>query len=314
MTNLTRGFHHITAISGHPQITMDFYHGILGLRLVKQTVNFDDPNTYHFYFGDYKGSPGSILTFFPWAGARAGVIGDGQVSEILLKAPKGSLDFWLKRLTSFNVEAKKIKRFNETLIAFKDPFEMPLYLVEDEHITEETYLFDDITKNEAITGVRGVSMNLYDYTLTRDLLVNTFDYEIKDENDQFLRLKSTTENYTIDLRKHKTVKAEMGVGTIHHIALNVDSLELEQDYQRRLKEIGYYPTEVKDRNYFKSVYFKDNNHILFELATKNPGFWIDETLETLGEALKLPKQYEPYRIQIEQVLIPFKKRVLKKVK
>jgi glyoxalase family protein len=158
-----------------------------------------------------------------------------------------------------------------------------------------------------------VAINLEDYTKTKDLLVNTFFYHQTNEDDTFVRLSSTDHNYTIDLRKKPSVKAKMGVGTVHHIALSVDSLE-EQAFQSQLKRLGYTPTEVKDRNYFKSIYFSDHNQILFELATKNPGFTIDEPLETLGETLKLPKQYETYRHQIEAVLLPFNKRVLRKSK
>lgn len=314
MNRQTYGFHHITAISGHPQITMDFYHGFLGLRLIKQTVNFDDPNTYHFYFGDYNASPGSVLTFFPWAFSKPGVIGDSQVSEIGLLIPKGAYDFWKHRLTAFNTTVTEEIRFNEKLIKFKDPFGLPLYLKESDQALTKSYVFDDINESSSIIGVGGVVLSLEDYTKTKDLLVNTFFYHQTNEDDIFVRLSSTDYNYTIDLRKKPSVKAKMGVGTVHHIALSVDSLEEEQAFQSQLKRLGYTPTEVKDRNYFKSIYFRDHNQILFELATKNPGFTIDEPLETLGETLKLPKQYEPYRHQIEAVLLPFNKRVIRKSK
>lgn len=292
---------------------MDFYAGILGLRLVKQTVNFDDPETYHFYFGDEQGKPGTIITFFPWAGARQGQIGDGQVGVTMYAVPKGALPFWEKRLGEFNVLYKKLNRFDQTVLQFDDPHGLHLELVETTTGELNTWAFDGITKEVAIKGFAGAVLFSAYPEKTAELLEQTFGFRKITEDVDYIRYQSEAGiGNTIDIKKTSSGPSRMGVGTVHHIALRTDDLNSQQDWQRTIRSKGFGVTEIRDRNYFTSIYFREWGHILFEIATDEPGFAIDEPLEELGKALKLPEQYEPYRERIEKGLLPFEVRTVKK--
>lgn len=307
MFNRTKGIHHITAIVGHPQENVDFYAGVLGLRLVKKTVNFDDPETYHLYFGDEAGEPGTIITFFPWASGRQGVIGDGQVGIISYAVPEGSLEFWEKRLEKFNVPFEKTKRFGENYLQFDDPHGLHLEIVERAEGEGNSWTFGDITSEVAIKGFGGVTLFSTQPKRTKELLENVMGLEFIGKEDNHMRFRSTAKiGNIIDLKITPTKRGAPGVGTVHHIAWRAIDDKDQIEWKSSLSKKGYYVTEVRDRNYFNSIYFREDGEILFEIATDPPGFSIDEPQEKMGEQLMLPDQYEHLREQLKSNLIPIK--------
>jgi glyoxalase family protein len=311
MSKRTMGIHHITAIVGHPQENVDFYAGVLGLRLVKQTVNFDDPGTYHLYFGNGGGKPGSIITFFPWAGASQGTIGGGQVGVTSYVVPKGAMEFWEKRLEKFNVSFSKLERFGEEYLEFDDPHGLHLEIVEREEGEVNTWNFGGVTSEVAIKGFGGATLLSTQPQKTAELLENVMGLERIGEEGDLVRFRSTAEiGNIIDLRLTPTGRGQMGVGTVHHIAWRASDDHDQLDWKKYVESYGYGVTPVKDRNYFNAIYFREHGEILFEIATDPPGFAHDESQETMGEKLMLPEQYEPHREQIKQRLLPFEVRVL----
>lgn len=313
MQKQTAGIHHITAIVGNPQENIDFYAGILGLRLVKKTVNFDDPQTYHFYFGDEKGTPGTIITFFPWVGAYPGVIGDGQVGITSYAIPTGAMDFWQERLKNFNIQTVKSERFGETVLQFSDVHGLHLELVEREEGSLNHWQFDDITPEVAIKGFAGAILYTAQPEDTMRTLENVMGLEKIAEDDKFVRFRATSElGSTIDVKKTSLGIGRMGVGTVHHIAWRAQDDADQIEWQQFVRENGFHVTPVQDRNYFNAIYFRERGGILFEIATDPPGFAHNESLETMGEKLMLPPQYEIYREQLERHLPPVTVRTLKK--
>jgi glyoxalase family protein len=311
MSKKTMGIHHITAIVGHPQENVDFYAGILGLRLVKQTVNFDDPGTYHLYFGNEGGKPGTIITFFPWAGAYQGRIGDGQVGVTSYAVPKGALNFWESRLEMFDIPNTKINRFGETYLEFDDPHGLHLEIVEREEGEINNWTFGDVTSEVAIKGFGGATLFSSHPNKTAELLEKVMGLEYVDKEGDFVRFRSTAEiGNIIDLKVVPTERGQMGVGTVHHIAWRASDDKDQLDWQKYVAQNGYGVTAVQDRNYFNAIYFREHGEILFEIATDPPGFAHDESHETMGEQLMLPSQYEQYREQLERSLIPIKVRKL----
>ncbi|WP_404331885.1 ring-cleaving dioxygenase [Mesobacillus maritimus] len=311
MRKQTMGIHHITAIVGHPQENVDFYAGVLGLRLVKQTVNFDDPGTYHLYFGDEGGKPGTIITFFPWANAYQGKIGDGQVGVTSYVVPKGAISFWEKRLTKFKVSFSKMERFGEQSIGFDDPHGLHLEIVGREEGETNTWSFGEITPEVAIKGFGGATLLSAQPNKTGELLEKVMGLEFVGKEGDFARYRSTADiGNIIDLKLSSIGRGQMGVGTVHHIAWRAIDDQDQLDWQRYVAANGYGVTSVKDRNYFNAIYFREHGEILFEIATDPPGFAQDESSETMGEQLMLPAQYESHREQIERGLLPFKVRVL----
>jgi glyoxalase family protein len=311
MEKKTLGIHHITAIVGHPQENVDFYAGILGLRLVKQTVNFDDPGTYHLYFGNEGGKPGTIITFFPWAGARQGRIGDGQVGVTSYAVPKGSFEFWKKRLEKFKVPYTEMERFGEQYLEFDDPHGLHLELVEREEGEMNSWKFGDITPDVAIKGFGGATLLSTQPEKTAELLEKVMGLELIGSEGDFTRFRSSADiGNVIDLKLTAIGRGTMGVGTVHHIAWRAIDDKDQLDWQKHVSANGYSVTSVRDRNYFNAIYFREHGEILFEIATDPPGFAHDETQETMGEKLMLPEQYEPNRGQIEQGLLPFEVREL----
>ncbi|MCP3764551.1 ring-cleaving dioxygenase [Domibacillus sp. A3M-37] len=311
MSKKTMGIHHITAIVGHPQENVDFYAGVLGLRLVKQTVNFDDPGTYHLYFGDEGGKPGTIITFFPWVGARQGTIGDGQVGVTSYVVPKGAMEFWEKRLAKFEVPVTKMERFGEQYLEFDDPHGLHLEIVEREEGEKNTRQFGEVTPDVAIKGFGGATLLSARPEKTADLLENVMGLEKMGEEGDFVRFQSSADiGNIIDLKLTSVGRGQMGTGTVHHIAWRAEDDQDQLDWQKHVASNGYGVTPVQDRNYFNAIYFKEHGEILFEIATDPPGFAHDESEETMGENLMLPEQYESRRGQIERVLPPFEVREL----
>lgn len=311
MVKQTSGIHHITAIVGHPQENVDFYAGVLGLRLVKQTVNFDDPGTYHLYFGDKGGKPGTIITFFPWANAHQGVIGDGQVGVTSYVIPKGSMAFWQKRLEQFEVSYMKARRFGEVVLQFDDPHGLHLELVEREEGKPNGWEFGGLTEQTAIKGFGGATLFSSQPGKTAEVLENVMGLIRVGEEDGLLRFHSTADiGNVIDVKMTTTGRSRFGVGTVHHIAWRAIDDEDHLDWKRHVEEEGYGVTEVRDRNYFNAIYFREDGDILFEIATDPPGFAYDESEETMGENLMLPAQYEQHREELNRRLIPFEVREL----
>lgn len=311
MSKKTMGIHHITAIVGHPQENVDFYAGVLGLRLVKQTVNFDDPGTYHLYFGNEGGKPGSIITFFPWPGAHQGVIGDGQVGVTSYVVPKGALEFWKKRLEKYNVRFTIMNRFGEEYLEFDDPHGLHLEIVEREEGENNTWTFGEVTPEVAIKGFGGATLLSTQPNKTAELLENVMGLELVGKEGDFARYRSTADiGNIIDVKLTPIGRGQMGVGTVHHIAWRAIDDEDQLDWKKHVSNNGYGVTPVQDRNYFNAIYFREHGEILFEIATDPPGFAHDESQETMGEKLMLPSQYEPHRDQIEQILLPIQVREL----
>ncbi|WP_375345775.1 ring-cleaving dioxygenase [Priestia megaterium] len=311
MSKKTAGIHHITAIVGHPQENVDFYAGVLGLRLVKQTVNFDDPGTYHLYFGNEGGKPGTIITFFPWANARQGKIGDGQVGVTSYVVPKGAMDFWEQRLAKFGIPATKMERFGEQYLGFDDPHGLHLEIVEREEGEKNTWQVGEINSDVAIKGFGGATLLSVKPHETAQLLEDVMGLKKIGEEGDFIRFQSSADiGNVIDLKLTTIGRGQMGVGTVHHIAWRAKDDEDQLEWQKYVADSGYGVTAVRDRNYFNAIYFKEHGEILFEIATDPPGFAHDESLETMGEKLMLPEQYETHRDQIERALIPFEVREL----
>lgn len=307
----TAGIHHITAIVGHPQENVDFYASVLGLRMVKQTVNFDDPGTYHLYFSDQEGKPGTIITFFPWADAHQGKTGDGQVGVTTYVVPINAMTFWENRLEKFQIDFNKTERFGETYLTFNDPHGLQLEIVERKTGEQNTWNFGNVTPNVAIKGFGGAILLSSQPAKTAQLLEEVMGFEKIGEENDLIRFKSYGDiGNIVDLKATPSGRGQMGVGIVHHIAFRATDDEDQLNWQQYVGSKGYKVTPVQDRNYFNAIYFREHGEILFEIATDPPGFAHDESQETMGKTLKLPEQYEKHREQLENVLIPIEVREL----
>ncbi len=305
---MANGIHHVTAIAGPANRNLDFYTRVLGQRFVKKTVNFDDPGTYHFYFGDAAGRPGTIMTFFPWEQAAPGRLGVGETQETVYRVPKASLGFWMHRFVEQGVEHEDLEqRFGETVLPFRDPDGMRLSLVGLEGIEqEEAWTVDGIPAEHALRGFQGVTLLLERIDATAAVLTNVFGFEKLGTQGTVTRYKAPGIDIggIVDLREAgQFLPARPGAGSVHHVAFRAaNDAEQAAMAEKLRKEHGLPSTEQKDRDYFRSVYFRSPGGVLFEIATDEPGFAVDEPADQLGTALKLPKGLEPYRARIEQVL------------
>ena len=301
------GIHHITAIASDPKKNFDFYKKVLGLRFVKKTVNFDDPTTYHFYFGDNAGSPGTILTFFPHPDLPKGRAGPGQAVEIAFAIPKSAMSFWVDRFHILGVDYQgPEKHFDETVIRINDPDGLMLEFVGVDDLPEDNlWTTDDIGADVAIRGFHSVSFWVGDQAKTAKHLTSQLGFKLVGNDGSRYRYATgeTGLGQIVDLREIPGMwRGAPGAGTIHHVAFRVGDDEAELKVRAGLEEDGLHLTPVIDRNYFHSVYFREPNGVLFELATDNPGFDIDEPIETLGQTLMLPAKYEQHRAEIAAVL------------
>ena len=301
------GLHHVTAIAGDPQTNVDFYSGVLGLRLVKKTVNFDDPSTYHLYYGDGVGSPGSIMTFFPWPGARAGALGTGQTRTTQFAVPEGSLSYWRKRLEESLVRAEDVERFGVPGLAFADPDGLRLELAASATAGDARRPWNGSTVpvEHAIRGFDGVTLLHADSASTEQLLADAMGFRRVAEDGRRVRYESGdggSGTFVDLLRDPGASFGRVAGGSVHHVALRVVDDAAQADWQERLFGAGHPTTEVKDRQYFHSIYFREPGGVLFELATDNPGFATDESVEELGSGLRLPPWYESARDRIEKAL------------
>lgn len=307
MENKILGLHHITAIAGDAQRNYDFYTKTLGLRLVKKTVNFDDPQTYHFYFGDEVGSPGTILTFFPWANVRQGNNGAGMATEIGYSTPKGSLDFWKARFEEMNVRHGDIReRFGERQLVFQDPDGLWLSLIEAKQIDHRKgWETAEIKSDAAIRGFHTVTLTLNDIRATAAILTEVFGYKLVEQEGSIYRYQTNAVESAAFVDLLEAPQAKRGInagGTNHHVAFRVKDEATLMEIRKKIVARGLHITEKINRDYFFSLYFREPGGVLFEIATDNPGFATDETVENLGTTLQLPDQYEPMRDQIEKGL------------
>lgn len=301
--------HHVTAIAGEPRRNLDFYAGLLGMRLVKLTVNYDDPGTYHFYFGDELGRPGSLLTFFPWDGGRPGRQGTGQINGVALAIPQGSLGYWVERLLSRGVKYEgPSRRFGEQVLAFADPDGMMLELVAAPSAAGlEGWRDGPVPAEHAIRGVRGITIWEDGDAGSAAFLTGTMGYTVREEADNRVRLESGSDRLgsVVELRRAPGFwRGTDGVGTVHHVAFRAGDDAEQLVRQRELREMGVQVTDVRDRTYFRSIYFREPGGVLFEIATDGPGFTVDESPAELGSALRLPARLEGLRQRLEASLPP----------
>lgn len=302
------GLHHITAIASDPQRNVDFYTGVLGLRLVKITINYDDPGSYHFYYGDEAGTPGSILTFFAWPGGYKGARGTSQATVTSFSVPEGSLGEWQKRFDQHGVRYEApVRRWGEEALTFYDPDGLQLELVA--HLgAEERQAWSEgpIPVEIATRGFHSVTLALRDKTRTHKLLTETMGFELLREEGVRSRYAAGAQGTarTVDILTLPEVPhGGVGVGSVHHVAWRTPTDDQQTAWQQTLQRLRYQVSPVMDRQYFHSIYFREPGGVLFEIATDRPGFTADEPLESLGTQLRLPEWLEPNREQIQKRLL-----------
>jgi glyoxalase family protein len=311
-TPLITGLHHITAMASDPQKNLDFYAGLLGLRLVKKTINFDAPDVYHLYYGDETGKAGSIMTFFPFgASPYRGKQGIGQAATTSFSIPMKALDYWMKRFDQYKINYKEPQtRFNEAVIYFEDPDGLGLELIANDTDVRPPFTYGHIPAEFSIRGFWGSELWETSYERTEALLTGHLGYQFVGETGVRRRyLPQNTEGglagkYVDILWDANQRYGQGGIGTVHHIAFDTPTDASQKSVREILLSKGYAPTQVLDRQYFHSIYFREPGGVLFEIATNPPGFVLDETVENLGTALKLPPWEEARRGQIEQLLQP----------
>lgn len=312
------GIHHVTAIAGPPQPNLDFYMGLLGLRFVKKTVNFDDPGTYHFYYGDEVGHPGTILTFFPWPDALPGRAGSGMAVATAFSIPGASLDYWMGRFAdrAYDFEAPQA-RFDEAVLSFRDPDGLHLELVTHteageglpRHVEEPGWEGGPVPTAHTLRSFHSVTLCVEGYERTARLLTETFSYEAAGEEEtpqghRFrFRSPGQARGNVVDLLcQPQRPGGRMGAGVVHHVAFRTKNEDEQLQWREEIAALGFNVTPVLDRQYFKSIYFREPGGVLFEIATDPPGFTRDEPADALGTQLKLPPWLEPRRTAIEQRL------------
>ncbi|MBX3012298.1 MAG: ring-cleaving dioxygenase [Caldilineaceae bacterium] len=304
-----QGIHHITAIASDPQANINFYHSVLGQRLVKRTVNFDDPATYHFYFADEVGTPGTVLTFFPWRHMARGVRGNGEVAATAYSVPTAALDYWYSRLDAQGIVVRERKaRFGANVIAFDDPDGMEIELIaSDERATIQPWLAGPVPAEYALRGFHSATLWVGQAAPTAALLTQQLGYTLVGQEDNRYRYQGASQDVGlyIDLVERPGMPpARLGAGSVHHIAFRtVDDAE-QVAYKTLLHKANYGVSPVMDRQYFHSIYFRSPGGVLFEVATDAPGFTYDESVAELGSHLKLPSWLEPERASIEASVVP----------
>jgi catechol 2,3-dioxygenase-like lactoylglutathione lyase family enzyme len=308
MAREVHGIHHVTAIAGDPQANVDFYVGVLGLRLVKKTVNFDDPGTYHFYYGDDSGNPGTILTFFPWAGAPKGRPGNGQLTVTSFSIPENAMGYWAERLKKLRVDYRgPFSRFDEEVVSLHDPDGLQLELTSAVGETRPGWRNGFIPPEYAIRGFFGVQLAEEGYERTAGLMTATLGFRSVREQGNRFRYESGAGGagtYVDLLCQPAGRHGVMGVGVVHHVAWRTPNADAQLELRREIARLGYNASPVMDRSYFRSIYFREPGGVLFEVATDPPGFAIDESPENLGAGLKLPFWLEKERATIERILPP----------
>jgi len=305
----TPGIHHVTAVAGDPQQNMDLWVETLGLRLVKRSINQDDPSTYHFFFADAEGTPGTSMTFFPWENLQQGQVGTGQVSRTAFRVPEGSLDYWEDRFDEYGVDYHdRVDRFGETVLPFRDPDGLPIELVEVEIPDDDPTVpwTEFVPEESAIRGFHSVTLWLADPHQTKELLrtmgleeVGTEESPGDTPGDERTRFAATGPvGKYVDVLP--TIEgSRQGHGTVHHVAFQTPTDEDQAAMRKAVSTHSVRPTNQINRHWFRSVYFREPNGVLFELATSGPGYTSDEPLDELGETLILPGKFGGQREQIE---------------
>ncbi|MCM3042407.1 VOC family protein [Paenibacillus motobuensis] len=310
--SVTTGIHHITAIVGDVQESVDFYAGVLGLRLVKRTVNYEAPDLYHLYFGNENGDPGTIMSFYPLESDHQGILGGGQVGVIVLAVPPGSMFYWRQRLKDFGITYMDLVRFNEEYVRFADPSGLLIDLVESQEGPFSLWQFGGIPEGYAIKGLAGALLFSCNSAKTVEVLQEILGLDYIGEEEGLLRFKAADSlGNVIDLNSENLPRGCSGAGTVHHMAWRTKDKEEQMKYHELLEVSGMEPTPVVDRQYYKSLFFREPGGILFQVATDGPGFDNDEAPESLGNELMLPDMYEDKRERIAKRLKPFQVRVVK---
>ncbi|WP_226007839.1 VOC family protein [Natrinema salinisoli] len=293
------GIHHVTAIGSDPRRNLEFYTETLGLRLVKRSVNQDDVSVYHLFYGDHGGSPGTSMTFFPYPDARQGQVGTGQASAVAFLIPEGAVEFWTERLTDAGVDAERHERFGDTVVSFEDPDGLPLELVARADAPAGDPPEGSVPDEHAIRGFFGVTLSLATAGPTEEVL-RAMGYSRTDEGGSRRRYESSGDlGYVVDiLEEPQAPRGQPGAGTVHHVAFQTTADE-QSEWRDVLSGQGLRPTEIIDRKWFESVYVREHGGVLFEFATEEPGYTVDEELEELGERLVLPEWLEDRRGEIE---------------
>ncbi len=303
--------HHVTAIAREPQRNLDFYAGTLGMRLVKLTINYDDPGTYHFYYGDEQGRPGSLLTFFPWTGGRPGRQGTGQINGVALAIPPASLGYWVERLLSRGVRYEgPVRRFGEQVLAFADPDGLLLELIATPRVAGlEGWRDGPVPAQHAVRGVHGVTIWEDGDAGSAGFLADTMRFRPIGEEENRLRLESGSDGLgtMVELRRAPGFwRGTDGAGTVHHVAFRAADDAAQAARQEEIRRMGVAVTDVRDRTYFRSIYFREPGGVLYEIATDGPGFTVDESLTELGTSLKVPARFEAMRERLEVALPPLR--------
>jgi glyoxalase family protein len=303
-----QGIHHVTSITGDVQKCVDFYVGVLGLRFIKKSINQDMPDTYHIYFGDYVGSPGTAMTFFGWPSWPKRRAGSGQITTVSFSIPQGSIDFWKTRLLKLGVNPKQTSRFGADSIVVVDPDGIELELVPCSS-NQPWVPWQDapVDTDHAIRGFHSVTMTVAEATATVDLLVKTMGF--RKVGQEGLRTRFETghggPHATVDVvQAPEGPEGEESLGTVHHVAWRAADPEHQSEWRDALVKAGRNVTPVIDRYYFKSIYFREPGGVLFEIATDGPGFTIDETAESLGSSLSLPPWFQVRRDRLDKTLPP----------
>lgn len=306
MPSTIKGIHHITAVSGPAKENYDFYTKILGMRFTKKTINFDDPFTYHLYYGNFEATPGSSITFFPWQGVVQGSPSSGETTITSYAVPVGALAFWREHFSKQSIEIlSEGSRFGDKQILFKDVEGMKNEIVEAAGVDDIIpHPADGFHEKDAIRGFYGATLSLHDIGRTAELM-SEFGWSEKGSDGDTTRYAVESDNNLgtiLDLKKEPGLSGRFGRGSIHHIAFRVPDDDTQMEWRNKLLEMGFTPTPVQNRYYFRSIYFREPGGVLFEIATDTPGFTVDEPLESLGSELKLPPWNEPYRNEIENRL------------
>ena len=294
------GIHHVTAITGDAQANVDFYVGTLGLRLVKLTVNFDDPTSYHLYYGDEAGSPGSIMTFFAWPGAFRGRQGTGQVGVTAFAVPAASIDWWQQRLAARGVAATSAcERFGQPVVSFADPDGMRLELVGVDNDPRQPNARGTVPGEHGVRGFHSVTITAEGYERTAGLLTGQMGFAPVGEAGNRFRFAAEGD---ASAGRVVDVVCAPGAGTVHHVAWRTPTDADQAGWLEKLRPLGFNASPVMDRKYFHSIYFREPGGVLFEIATDPPGFTVDEPAETMGQTLMLPPWLEPLRGRLTQAL------------
>ena len=303
------GIHHITALASDAQRNVDFYVGILGMRFVKKSINQDAPDAYHLYYGDEIGTPGTALTFFPFGRAARGVHGNSEVANVAFAVPVKSQDFWVSHLSKKRIHFDgPSKRFNEDVIIFQDPDGMLIDLVfTDKHTHKRPWKKGSIPMEYGIRNFYGVTMNFAELGPSAKVLRDVLGFNQSSQTEKRTRflIGEGSDEVAIDLVVNPAApQARQSAGSVHHIAWRVKDFVAHEEWFKHVNQSGLYSSEIIDRFYFHSIYFREPGGVLYEIASDNPGFTVDETVEELGTHLMLPPWYEEHREKIERALPP----------